>query len=81
MACVVSFLMVSSKTSSVIELISVNSLGIYLIHEPLCHISFAYLSHMHPLVVSSINLFVGGGIALFISYYIRKSRFSWLVGG
>ena len=81
LACITSFVMVGSKSISFIELISINSLGIYLIHEPLCHITFAYLRHLHPLLVSSINLFICGGVAFLASYYIRKSRFSWIIGG
>ena len=81
LACIIAFFMVGSKSYAIIELVSINCLGIYLIHEPLCHIVYTYFSHLHPLIVSLINLFICGGIALLTSYYIRKSRFSWVIGG
>lgn len=76
--CIYTF--IPDKTNQLIQLISENSFGIYLIHSPLIYITFTYFKDGNPLFVLFLNFFIWGGVSLLLSYWIRKSRLKFFLG-
>lgn len=64
----------SEKENKFVKLISDNSYGIYLLHSPLIYITYTYFANISPIIVVFLNLFVFGGISLFLSYFIKKQN-------
>ena len=58
--------------NNILEVISVNSFGIYLFHSPLVYITYTYWKDYNPLFVVGMNFLVFGSIALLLTILIRK---------
>ena len=71
---------VPDKTNKVIDKISTNSFGIYLLHSPLIYITYTYLSNANPLLVVFINFFVFGLLAFILTDLLRKTPFKVFIG-
>ena len=72
--------MSSSKCSKVCELISKESMGIYLLHSPLIYFTYSYCSNDFPLVVVFINFVIDGSIAVLLTNFLMKGKGKWLIG-
>lgn len=68
------------KSSKIVDIISENSFGIYLFHSPLIYITYTYIPNAMPVWVVLLNFVVFGLIAFGMSYYIKKTRFKFMIG-
>lgn len=75
------YIYVPKNKNIVLEKISKNSFGLYLLHSPLIYITFTYLLNSSPIVVSLLNFFVFGGLAYLMTVLIRKTQMKLLIGG
>lgn len=48
-----------------------HSFGVYLLHSPLIYITFTYFAESNPIIVTAINFFVFGTIALVLSVFAK----------
>ena len=71
---------ISNLYNKALDKIADNSFGIYLFHSPLVYITYSFLSEMNPIVVVSVNFFVFGGLAFYLTSLIKKSPFRIVVG-
>lgn len=71
---------IPAKTNKVIDKISTNSFGIYLLHSPLIYITYTYLSNANPLLVVFINFFVFGLLAFILTDLLRKTPLKVFIG-
>lgn len=53
--------------------ISENSFGMYLIHSPLCYITFSLIPNINPLIVLFINFVLFGIFSYIVTFYLRKT--------
>lgn len=70
----------SNKKNRIIEIISENSYGIYLIHSPLIYFTYTYLTNANPIIVVFINFVIFGTISLLLSMLIRKTKIKFILG-
>lgn len=71
---------ISSKECSFLcNLISDESMGIYLLHSPLIYFTCAYYTNGMPFVVF-INFFVYGLVSMGLTHLLRKSKLKWMIG-
>ena len=70
-----------SKTNKIIDKISTNSFGIYLLHSPLIYITYTYLSNANPLLVVFINFVCFGLLAFGLTELLRKTPLKIFIGG
>lgn len=71
---------ISNKENKIIQIISENSYGIYLIHSPLIYITYTYLTNINPIMVVFINFVIFGIIALLLSILIRRTKLKFILG-
>lgn len=69
-----------NRTNKILNLISDNSFGIYLLHSPLVYITYAHLSNASPIIVVGLNFIVFGSIALLLTIIIRKIKLGFIIG-
>ncbi len=69
-----------SRSCNIVNLISENSYGIYLLHSPLIYLTFTYLKDSNPLLVVFINFLVFGILSLLLSILIKKSKIKFVLG-
>ena len=72
--------LIPNKTNQAIEILSKNSFGVYLFHSPLVYITYSFFNNYNPLFVVTLNFFVFGLIAFFLTIMIRKSKFRFIIG-
>ena len=68
------------RSCNIVNLISENSYGIYLLHSPLIYLTFTYLKDSNPLLVVFINFLVFGILSLLLSILIKKSKIKFVLG-
>lgn len=71
---------ISNKENKIIQTISENSYGIYLIHSPLIYITYTYLTNINPIMVVFINFVIFGIIAVLLSILIRRTKLKFILG-
>jgi peptidoglycan/LPS O-acetylase OafA/YrhL len=72
---------ITSKPLKILESISNYSFGIYLFHSPMIYITFNYLPNINPFFMLLINFLCCGLFAYFITYFISKSKYKFMIGG
>lgn len=63
-----------------LDIISRDSMGLYLFHSPLIYFSFTYWPNIHPVLMLIVNLFGFGGVALLLTELLRKAKMGWAIG-
>lgn len=74
------YVIVPAKNSKVLSCISKNSFGIYLFHSPLIYITFSFWANESVLLVVLLNFVIFGGVALFITEFIRRRGLGLIIG-
>lgn len=67
------------KINKIIDGISKNSYGIYLLHSPLIYITFKYFANSSPLYVVTLNL-IFGVVAYVMTDLIRRTNLRFIIG-
>lgn len=66
--------------SKIISCISKNSFGIYLFHSPLIYITFSFFANESVVFVVLLNFVIFGGVALFITEFVRSIGLKLVIG-
>lgn len=74
------YAIVPGKNCKIISCISKNSFGIYLFHSPLIYITFSFFSNESVLFVVLLNFVIFGGVALFITEFLRRRDLGLVIG-
>ena len=75
------YLVIPDRYSKMSEFLSNNSFGTYLFHSPLVYLTFAFIPNAWPVAVVTLNFFVFGGIAVYMTRVISKTECRFLIGG
>jgi len=73
----------NNQTKAFISVISVNSMGIYLFHEPMLEWVAAYenfLPHMNMLFETVVLVVISILMSIVITILIKKSKLGWIIG-
>ena len=68
------YLCVSNQYNQILDSISKNSFGMYLIHSPLIYITFTFFKNSSPIVVVFLNLVVWGSVSYILTILIKKVK-------
>lgn len=68
------------KCGKVCELISKESMGIYLLHSPLIYFTYEFYANGFPTVVVFVNFVIAGLIAVLLTYFLMNGRWKWIIG-
>ena len=68
------------QTNRITEAVSRYSFGLYLFHSPLVYITYTFLADANPMIVVGLNLVGGGLLAAIVTYMIRRSPVSFVLG-
>lgn len=74
------YLCVPNQYNQILDLISKNSFGMYLIHSPLIYITFTFFKNSSPIVVVFLNLVVWGSVSYILTILIRKVKLGVIIG-
>lgn len=74
------YVIVPGKNNKIISCISKDSFGIYLFHSPLIYITFSFWANESVLIVVLLNFVIFGGVALFITEFIRRKGLGLVIG-
>ena len=74
------YLIISDKRIKLIDIISINSFGIYLFHSPMIYITFTYLSEQSPIIVFIVNFVIFGSLSLLLTMLLRKLHLKIFIG-
>lgn len=74
------YLSMSNKYNRILDSISKNSFGIYLIHSPLIYITFTFFLNSNPIIVVFLNLAVFGTASYILTVLVRKMKWGVIIG-
>lgn len=75
-----SYLIIPNQSYEILNKISKNSFGIYLIHSPLVYISFRFLPNVSPIIMILLNFCVWGGLSYFMTFLIKSLGLGVIIG-
>lgn len=74
------YMLMPQHSTKFLQLISKDSMGIYLFHSPMLYISFTYWPDINPILMMLINFIGFGSIAILLTELMRRVHFSLVIG-
>ena len=76
----VGYALMPNKRNLILSHISRNSMGMYLFHSPLVYLTYCYLPNINPFLMVLINFVGFGTLAYFITDFMRRINFRFVIG-